>query len=186
MMTFLIHGLGASEASFTYLTNNLADCRTIAYNSLQPLSKSIKDVQAAITTDEEYHLIGHSLGGVIAMHLAMNNPKVKSVTTIASPLGGSKAARFLKFIVIGAPVLADITPRAKHIMMLSSPVHCPVLSIISTTGGWSIFGEANDGTVELSSQRALPYAKKVEVYANHFEVLLSRHTLDAIKEFQCV
>ena len=182
MKKLLIHGLGASELSFTYLANNLSDCTTLSYNSLQALQRSIKDLEQHIT--EPCHLIGHSLGGIIALHLALNNQNVKSVTTIAAPHLGSKVARFLKYVVVGAPVFADVTPNSWFIRHIKEQQpECPVLSIVAASGGWSIFGEPNDGTIELSSQRGLTYGKKVEVHANHTEVLHSRQTLNAIREF---
>ena len=188
MRTFLLHGLGSTPASMVYLQQELEDSYPISYNSHQRLEQSIRHVRQVIEDfiepDEEYCLIGHSLGGLIAHHIAQHNPQVKKLITIASPLGGSKAAWLLQYAVIGSPIFADLVTSSwyvKHIKESRPPAD--VLSIIATEGGWSLFGEPNDGTVELRSQRALPYGEKVEVDANHFEVLLRLETLHAIKEF---
>lgn len=187
MKKFLLHGLGSTPASMVYLQQELEDSFPISYNSHQRLDESIRYVREVITDfiepGEEYSIIGHSLGGVIGAHLARNNDQVKNLVTIASPLGGSKVAWFLQYAVIGTPVFADLVPSSWYIKSLCQPLDCNVLSIIATEGGWSIFGEKNDGTVEVRSQRALPYGHKIEVDANHFEVLLRLETLHAIKEF---
>ncbi len=188
MKTFLLHGLGSTPASMVYLQQELDESFPISYNSHQRLDDSIAHVrqviQDFIEPGEEFNLIGHSLGGLIAHHIAQHNPQVKKLVTIASPLGGSKAAWLLQYMVVGSPVFADLTTSSWYVRHIkSNPPPADVLSIIATEGGWSLFGEPNDGTVELSSQRALPYGKKVEVDANHFEVLLRLETLHAIKDF---
>lgn len=193
MKSFLLHGLGATSTSLRFLQQELDECYTIEYNSHQSLDKSIAHIREIINDfiepGERYNLIGHSLGGVIACHLARHNEQVNKVVTIASPLGGSRAAYLLQWIVIGSPVLADLVPTSWYIKVLQHrneaifTVDADVLSIIATEGGWSVLGEENDGTVAIASQKALPYAKKVEVDSNHFEVLLRLETLCAIKDF---
>lgn len=62
--------------------------------------------------------------------------------------------------------------------------NCPVLSIISTTGHMPmVSAEPNDSVVAISSQRALAYAKKIEVKANHFEVLMHDKTIETVRKF---
>lgn len=193
MKCFLLHGLSATPSSLRFLEQEIEDSYTISYDSHQSLDKSIAHIREIITDfiepGEKFNLIGHSLGGVIACHLARHNDQVNKVVTIASPLGGSRAAYLLQWIVIGSPVLADLVPTSWYIKVLQHrneaifTVEADVLSIIATEGGWSVLGEENDGTVAIASQKALPYAKKVEIDANHFEVLLRLETLCAIKEF---
>lgn len=188
MKTFCLHGLSATALSLRLIIEELDDAYTIEFNSHQDLDKTIAHIRQVIEDfiepGEQYNLIGHSLGGLIACHLAMNNDQVNKVVTIASPLGGSKAAYLLRWLVVGSPVLCDLVPSSRHIRALQGnhDLEMKSLSIIATGGGWSVLGEPNDNTVTIDSQKALNN-KHVEVMANHTEVLLSDETLNAIKEF---
>lgn len=185
--TVFLHGLGSSSTSFAYMAKFFDDPVVIDYDSVKPLDISINSVTHKIKEavgDKPFNLVGHSLGGLIGAHLALNNEPINRLVTISSPLAGSKAARFLKYIVVGVPVFADVCPNSWHIQrVLFNKPKCPVLSIVTNKGGWSIFGQENDGTVECSSQKALVYAQKVTVAANHFEVLLKKETVNHIANF---
>ena len=188
MKTFLLHGLSATSLSLRLIEQELDDAYTIEFNSHQDLDKTIGHLRQVIDDfiepGEKYNLIGHSLGGVIACHLAIHNEQVNKVVTIASPLGGSKAAYLLQWLVVGSPVLRDLVPTSYHIRALqnNAELEAKSLSIIAISGGWSVLGEPNDNTVTIGSQKALKN-KHVEVMANHTEVLLADETLNAIKEF---
>jgi pimeloyl-ACP methyl ester carboxylesterase len=180
-----IHGLNSSHHSFAYISKELGgSVLSINYNSYQPLDKSIVQVAMQLPTNEPIILVGHSLGGVIAMRIAavgMHN--IQKVVTISSPLGGSRAALFASMLS-GLPVLRDIVPGSVHIKAIAKmPAPCPVLSII-TTGGLPMPASApNDSVVTVASQMALTFAEKVEIKASHFEVLLHDETVNAIRDF---
>lgn len=182
-----VHGFNSSRRSFNYLAHELesSDDVLIDYDSRQPLEKSIAQVQRFIPKKEPVILIGHSLGGVIAVLIAgRGNIDVQRVVTISSPLGGSKAASFAKWFMNGIPLIGDITPTATHIRELASiKPSFPVLSIISTGGSLPTSSEANDSVVAVSSQKAIASAKKVEIKANHFEILMHERTVEAIRKF---
>lgn len=179
-----IHGLGATKNCFMFLEQELGHPARIAYDSGAALHRSISEVSRQLPPGPLI-LIGHSLGGLIAAHIALDKTHdVQKLITISSPLGGSKAARYLKYFMPTFPIMQDIVPASHYIKRLQlAPKPCPVLSIISTDGGFPILGEPNDGTVEIASMKAIQYAKKVEIKANHFEVLLKSKTVDAIREF---
>lgn len=183
-MICFIHGLGATENCFMFLAEQLGYPALISYDSSAGLHRSIAEVQRQLP-DGPVTLIGHSLGGLIATHIALNKTnEVQKLITISSPLGGSKAARLLKYFMPTYPVMQDITPLSPYIRRLQiAPQPCPVLSLASTEGGFPILLEPNDGTVEIDSMRALSYAKQVDIKANHFEILLKRETVQSIKEF---
>lgn len=184
MKTVLIHGLNSSHRSFNYIRNQIyPDAVMVDYTSHQALEKSLAQVARQLPKDEGYELIGHSLGGVISVlltHLGLAQPE--RVTTISSPLGGSKAASIMRWLAHGIEVFNDITPHSKHIKSIQQPLSVPLLSIISTGGSLPTSTEPNDSVVTVSSQRALPYGKKVEVKASHFEVLLHDRTLDILRK----
>lgn len=181
-----LHGLNSSHFSFAYLSKELGakQLAKINYTSHQPLLESVQEVAAQLPKNEPLILVGHSLGGVIAMLIAhAGTHDIEKVVTISSPLGGSKAAVYARWLVTGVRVLGDITPNSIYMKLIeSSSAPCPVLSIISTGGGISSH-EPNDSIVTVASQRALSYARKVEVRANHFEILLVDKTVEAVRKF---
>jgi pimeloyl-ACP methyl ester carboxylesterase len=180
-----IHGLNSSHHSFAYLAKELGLKAKIDYESHQALTDSVLQVAKQLPKNEPIILVGHSLGGVIAMLIAhAKTHDIQKVVTISSPLAGSKAAAFARWIVSGLKVLGDITPSSVAMKLIEAEkAPCPVLSIISTGGGLSTAGEPNDSVVTVASQRALPYAKKVEVKANHFEILMHDKVIDAVRKF---
>lgn len=182
-----IHGLNSSRRSFNFLAQELEHNGDVLidYDSRQPLEKSIAQVLRFIPKNEEVVLVGHSLGGVIALLIATRKlAKVDRVVTISSPLGGSKAAVFARWVVSGIPVIGDITPNSSCIREIANCApDFPVLSIFSTGGSLPTSNEPNDSVVSVASQKALPSAKKVEVKANHFEVLMHEKTVEQVRKF---
>lgn len=186
MSIVYIHGLNQTHLSFTYFAEKLGEKHIMVdYDSRQSLADSVKQVVKQLPKTGDLTLIGHSLGGVIAMVIAHSGvANVSKVVTISSPLGGSKAAVFARWVVSGIRVLGDITPTSVYMKMIEAmAAPCPVLSIISTSGSLLNSNEPNDGIVTVASQKALPYAKKVEVKANHFEILMHDKTIEAVRKF---
>jgi pimeloyl-ACP methyl ester carboxylesterase len=182
-----IHGLNSSHRSFSYLVNEMDEGKHIMidYDSRQRLESSITQVMRFIPKKEPVTLIGHSLGGVIAMLIAGRQlANVDRVITISSPLAGSQAAVYARWVVSGIPVIGDITPTASHIREIAGfNPSFPVLSIVSTSGSLPTSKEPNDSVVSVASQRALAAAKKVEVKANHFEVLMHEKMVEQVRKF---
>lgn len=133
----------------------------------------------------EFYLIGHSLGGILAILMAAEHAdRVQKVVTISAPLGGSKAATALRWIPGHPKVLHDLGPTSPKIELLAQlKLEAPLLSIISTGGSLPTSPEPNDSIVTVSSQKALKIGRKAEVKANHFEVLMHEKTIQLIKSF---
>lgn len=129
-------------------------------------------------------LIGHSLGGLIALNLAHRVPgHVHKIITIASPLGGVGVATVLRWL-IPHPLLADIHPSSPLVSQIRHrPPPVPTLSLVATAGKSPLLAEPNDGVVTISSQTCLDGPIYVHVPVNHFEILLAKDTVDCITDF---
>ena len=180
-----IHGLNSSHHSFSYLTKELGASSKINYRSHQRLEDSVVEVAQQLPRDVPLILVGHSLGGVIAMLVAMNGTHdVRKVVTMSSPFGGSKFAYWARWWVPEIPVLHDLTPQSAAMRRLAGTTPpCEVLTIVSTSGTLPISSNRNDSVVSVRSQKALPYGKKVEVKANHFEILQHPNAIDLVRTF---
>lgn len=157
----------------------------IDYDSHQPMEQSIKQALCYIPKDEPVILIGHSLGGMLAMLIAgRHQAQVERVVTISSPLGGSKAAVFARWLALGIPLLNDLMPHSSQVCeIVGRQLDIPVLNVISTVGSLPPSREPNDGVVTVASQRAYRYGKHVAVKANHFEIMLHDLTVHHLREF---
>jgi len=184
MKVVYIHGLNSSDRSFAYILRQLPehDAVRVNYRSHQPLKDSIAEVTLQLPKRGPFAIVGHSLGGVIGSIIATEHPKVSKLITISSPLGGSKAANILQWLPNHPPLVRDITPRAPYVELLREfEFKIPTLSIISTGGSLPTTNEPNDSVVTVASQKSMFHAKKVEVKANHFEVLVHDDTVDLVK-----
>lgn len=180
-----IHGLNATSLSFNFIQRSLPKHNPIfiEYNSHQHLQTSVTDVLAQIPRNTPVSLVGHSLGGVIAVIIAAANPEVvQNLVTISSPLNGSKSAALTRWLPGSPEVIHDIMPNSDLIYGLHSlKLEIPTLSLISVKGHLSVISELNDSVVTVASQKALQFGRKVEVQANHFEIVLHD---DAVAEIQ--
>lgn len=183
-----IHGLNSTPSSFKYILQKLPkhNAHLINYHSHQPLSESIMEVISQLPKGETLSLVGHSLGGVIAALIAADNAdSINELITISSPLSGSRAAGVLRWLPGSLPIINDIYPRSPLLIRLNEleTLSVPTISIVSTGGHLGTSSELNDSVVALSSQRALKFGEKIDVKANHFEVLLHDETVGVIKKF---
>lgn len=179
-----IHGANATPGSFNYIRSKLPQHRecAITYDAGDPLETLIDMAGSMIV--EPCHIVAHSLGGVIAVAVSQRNPdKVLSVTTLATPFGGSEAATRASVLLPFNTFLKNIhthNPTLREIINVGPVV--PTTTIIATAGSNMFESRPNDGVVTLDSQRAFEGTRQHEVSLNHFEVLLSPYVVKLIGE----
>lgn len=179
-----IHGLNQTSRCFGYVLQNLPEHKHVCidYDSHQPLEASIAQVLRQLPKTGELSLVGHSLGGLISALIACGR-ELTELVIISAPIAGSRAARIAKWIPGAPPIMRDITPSSPRIVEASnSKSTTRTLCLISTTGHLSSEKEPNDGIVTIASQKSLPYGKKIEVKANHFEILMHNRTVELIRK----
>lgn len=160
------------------------DHALIDYNSHQSLRDSMQEVRSKLPKGN-FSIVSHSLGGILAVLMAAEHvDRVEKVATISSPFGGSKAALALRWMPGHPRIFEDITPTSPKIELISQlKLKIPTINVISTSGSLPLSREPNDGIVTVSSQKALPFGKKYEVKANHFEVLMHERTVKLLNDF---
>lgn len=193
---WFIHGANATPISFIGIQKSLkADDRfqgfeivNVIYDCQDPIATTVETVAESLPKDRPVYLVGHSLGGVIAVAISQRvklfelGVQIKAVVTLASPLGGCEGADYLQWIFPHYHLFKNISTKNRVIndMKVNGAV-VPTLCFITTSGNNPIYPEANDGVVTVNSQRSLRDAKKIEAPFNHFEVLLSERVNDYIK-----
>lgn len=182
-----IHGLNCSGKIFTHIHERLPEhsAQFIEYNSCERVEDSFQTAYEEIT-DDPIWLIGHSLGGILCYLLALRakDLNIKGVVSISTPFGGSNTAGTLRWFFSSMPVLEDLSPGSKIIKeVTTNKVKVPFTSVISVAGNLPFIKGENDGVVTVASQRASLAKKKVDVFANHFEVVQDNKTVKTIEDF---
>ncbi|MEM9097969.1 MAG: alpha/beta fold hydrolase [Pseudomonadota bacterium] len=159
-LVVLLHGLGRTPASMWLLARRLSRAGyqviRLGYRSTrQQLSASIAELrgQLADLPSGPIHLVGHSLGGLIAVHL-LRDPQgldIKRVVQIGSPNLGSPLAERLGGVWpirrICGPVLSELS----RVTARKTP--SPQIGAIAGTMGlpWIGLAKPHDGAVTLRS-----------------------------------
>lgn len=189
MKVVYLHGLNSSSKIFNHIYSQLPEHEAvfIDYETFNSMEESYKFIISKLDDNHEFTLIGHSLGGLIAylIHSRDNGFIVNSLITLSSPFAGSEHARLLRWMYPGYKVLADLSPKSSIIKEINTPVtkRTKMLSLISVNGSIPLISDQNDGIVTVASQRATPAKKKVEIKANHFEIVQDVKTIKEIKKF---
>ena len=186
-----IHGANMSPVSFAYIQKTIGKHKGVTpeYSIEKPIEKNIKRIARLARKafgDEQFDIVSHSLGGIIAFMLLKTRLKIVRIVTLSTPLGGSKAAASLRFMYPNYQLYKDIAPDADTIKKVNNiKLKVPVLSIV-TTGGKSkipFMAEENDTVVTVSSQTNSDNPEYYFVDLNHFEVLMSEEVTKKIQSF---
>lgn len=141
------------------------------------------------------HLIGHSLGGVIALRMLANNPDAVPgrLVCLGSPLCGSRAADFMSERQWAEPMIGH-TLRAGVIHEAANEWGSHVcesrdIGVIAGTVpmGFGMlfanFDEPNDGTVALSETRLTGAKDHLALDVSHKGLLVSKDVVDQTAAF---
>lgn len=185
-IVWYIHGANASPRSFAFIKRELPkhDFEDVSYDSAcSALTLANTLATKAEQQRRPIYLVGHSLGGLIAIAAAQRSDRIVKTATISSPLGGVRIASLMRWI-IPHQVMDDICPSSRLIDQVNN-VSLPtdLMCIVSTAGSTPLISEKNDGVVTIASQTNIAGPHYVHVPLNHFEVLLSTEVSDLINGF---
>jgi len=184
MKLIYIHGANASSVSFNYIRSHLNyDDYLIDYDSHHGFNNNLKRIITELEQFDNMFLIGHSLGGVYALHVAdILSSKVKGAVTLSTPYGGSEVADFVKYLVPCSRLLRDIGPNSEPIKSAKQiKIKHPWCNVVTTTGDSPWIPLKNDGVVTLASMRARSDMDFIDINTNHYEVVLATDTVKIIQ-----
>lgn len=180
-----IHGANQSSLCWTYLRekNNFDKEVLVNYNSTKSFYNNLENIKNDLDPQEPVFLIGHSLGGIYALHL-LKHCNVIGAVSISTPFRGSSAADWAKYIVPQYQLFRDVGRKSKPIVDSHNIViNVPWTQIVSTTGTVPYLNGENDGVCTVAS---MEYRKNnmqcVRIPATHYEVMVSDRVVEIIKE----
>lgn len=176
-----IHGANQSSNCWNYIREkcDFQNEILINYSSYTPFYENLQNIVKKI--NEPVFLVGHSLGGIYALHL-LEHCDVVGVVSISTPFRGSSAADWAKYIVPQYQLFKDVGRRAKPVVQSHSIViNKPWTQIITVRGKVPYLNGENDGVVTVASMRHRQQDMNcVNLDCNHYDVLVSQNTVDII------
>lgn len=183
MKILAIHGAFSTPTIFNYARAKIRGCDWQLFDYSDDINNFEKICERAIDNiNEPVHVIGHSMGGMIALYLAGHH-QVQSITTIASPLDGLDVSMAQQYMSRSS-FIRELRKNGRFIMDLHYQAYpMPVQHIITTRGFNPYMFDENDGVVSLNSQRGWSAGTVHEIAANHAEIMQHDDCIKQIKQF---
>lgn len=183
MKILAIHGAFSTPTIFNYARTKIKNYDWHMFDYSEDINNFEKICERAIDIiSEPVHIIGHSMGGMIALYLA-GHYHVKSITTIASPLDGLDVSMTQQYMSRSS-FIRELSKNGRFINNLHRAGYpMPVQHIITTRGFNPYMFDENDGVVSLTSQRGWSVGDVHEIAANHAEIMQHNDCIKLIKTF---
>jgi pimeloyl-ACP methyl ester carboxylesterase len=184
MKLVYIHGANATSESFNYIRSKIGDGIDVNYDSRNGFENNLKDMLVQLKNIKDIFFVAHSLGGIYALHLANAIPKqVLGAVTISTPYGGAEVADYAQYFLPFSRLMRDIGPSSWAMRQADRiNIQHPWTNIVTLKGQSPFIIAPNDGVVTIDSMRHHTDMELVEVYYNHYEVVLSDKTVRVIQE----
>ena len=183
MKILAIHGAFSTPTIFNYAKTKIRSHQWQMFDYSNDINDFIKVCERAVDSiADPVHVIGHSMGGMIALYLA-GHWNVKSITTIASPLDGLDVSMAQQYMSRSS-FIRELSRNGRFVNDLHRAAYpMPVQHIITTRGFNPYMFDENDGVVSLSSQRGWSAGDVHEIAANHAEIMQHDDCIRLIKQF---
>jgi pimeloyl-ACP methyl ester carboxylesterase len=185
----MVHGLWMTGAESGVLRSRLHDefgfeARQFSYRSvdigLEENVKLLHDYLGGISGDP-VHLVGHSLGGLLALHMLMRFPDQHRgrVVCLGSPLRGSSAARALASLPFGEEILGTTIREAVLSGGMTEYRGGREVGVIAGTLGLGLgmifedLPSPNDGTIAVEETKLPGIKDHLELAVSHTGLLFS-------------
>jgi pimeloyl-ACP methyl ester carboxylesterase len=183
-----IHGANQSSLSFKYILDHFPNIQStmIEYSSNNGFFNNLADIVNTLKDTGPVFVVGHSLGGLYALHLTKYIDVVGGVT-ISTPYGGSSVADWVKYFLPRYQLFRDIGTRSKPIVEASTIYpKVPWTQIISTSGGVPWHDGPNDSVVTIASMEKLDDRMEIfRVPVNHYEIICCDATIEILTKKIC-
>ena len=178
-----VHGANQSGLSFQYLRSltKFKNELVVEYDTSHKFEDNLEMLYNDILKVKgPYFMIGHSLGGLYALHLT-KHVDVAGAVSISTPFAGSWTADWARFFVPTYQLFRDVGRRSIPIKE-SQNIKLTVdwIQIVSTKGNVPYHGGQNDGVCTIKSMKSRKDMELIEVPHTHFEVMCSDLVVEII------
>ena len=180
-----IHGATATSVSFSYIRTHLThDEILLDYDCTNGFYRNLDQMIAQLSSVDNLFFIGHSLGGIYALHLADHfKDKTLGGVTLSTPYGGSNEAAYLKLLFPFSRLLREVSPCARPISDLQKmevPKSWTNVVTKKDNGLWRT--EPNDGIVTQASMKYRPDMELIDLDVNHYEIVVCPDVINIIND----
>ena len=179
-----IHGANQTSLSFEYIRQrtNFANEILVNYSSMNRFYDNLDMITEQCQNKGPHFVIGHSMGGLYALHLTKYLRVVGGVS-ISTPFRGSSTADWAKYVVPSYPLFRDIGRKSDPIKQANEiELDIPWTQIVSTTGSVPYHNGPNDGVVTLASMTHRTDMEYIEVPHTHYETMCSENVAELVKQ----
>jgi len=179
-----LHGANQTSNSFNYLRKCLPDweCTLVNYSSQNGFFENLDIIVSELDKEKPTFVIGHSMGGLYALHLT-NHINVVGGVSISTPFRGSSMADWAKFVCPNYQLFRDVGKRSKPIQEAHKiEINFPWTQIISTTGGVPYYSGPNDGVCTIEEMEHRKDMELIHVPYTHYEVICADDVAEIIHE----
>ena len=195
----LLHGLWLRGGAMAYLARRLEaagfDTQTFDYSTVRDgidVASEVLRERIGASGNGKVHLVGHSLGGLLAAMIVQRNPDLIDgrIVCLGAPLRGSAAARSLKGIPGGSTLLGRSAEVLEHgLDRWDGPCELGVIAGRLPLGMGFLLGGVtapHDGTVSVEETRLPGIADHRVIAAAHTGLVYSdqaaRHAIAFIRD----
>lgn len=179
-----LHGANQSSLSFEYLRTKtqFTNESLINYSSMNRFQYNLEMIVEQVQGTGPHFVIGHSMGGLYALHLTQHIDVVGGVS-ISTPFRGSSTADWAKYIVPTYPLFKDIGRRSDPVKQANAiELDIPWTQVVSTAGSVPYHNGPNDGVCTIASMTHRTDMEHIVVPNTHYEVVCSEAVADIIAE----
>lgn len=175
-----LHGANSSSNSFNYIISQLQlnkkDFTMIDYKSSDGFYSNLESIASKLANKNKLFMVGHSLGGIYALHLSKLVDVIGGIT-IGTPFSGSSLADWARFMIPNYQLFRDIGTSSDPIIMGKKiNINVPWTQLISTKGRVPWMLADNDGVVTIRSQKSRNDMTHIELPYNHYEIMCAQET----------
>jgi len=187
MQIIFLHGAWSSSKVFNYAIQNLKltnEYSTLEYSTSKDFDENLNLLFEQIKKYESVFFVGHSLGGIYALHLADRiKDKCKGGLTVATPYGGISSAMIFRLFYPKEPVFKYLDPMSNvvwHNTVAKHPKNWTQIVCKGSSVPW--IREDNDGVTSVASQTWVSGIEMKFVNNGHHDILQDPEFVKLIQE----
>lgn len=175
----LVHGLLASAGAFRPLRARLegelgvktASFTHVPFTSVRRIAHALADIVSSFPSSARVHLVGHSLGGIVARWYVQElggHERVAQTISLGSPFAGAALAMRLPYFVG-----ADLHPESTLLQRIRTGVRAREVPHLSIAGKF-------DRMAPMATACAFPHGDMLEIESSHNELLFHERAMNVI------